>query len=300
LPQKDFVKAIGGDYVTVKELIPPGSSPATYELKPQDLIAIEEADIYFRIGYIPFEKANIENIKEANPSLNIVDTSENVNLRYFGEHEEHSHDEDHDAHEDDTDHDDEHADDHDEEHEEGHEEDHADEGHDDGHDDGHDHSGVDPHIWLSPEAVELQIESIYSALASTDSENAAYYRTNADAYIAKLDDLHESLEASFSDIETKTLMVFHPAWGYLADEYGLEQLAIEQSGKEPTASQLQEIIDEAKAEGVRVIFVQKQFDVAIAESIAEEIGAAVVQIDPLAEDYIANMESIGETINDYL
>jgi zinc transport system substrate-binding protein len=109
LPQKDFVKAIGGDYVTVKELIPPGSSPATYELKPQDLIAIEEADIYFRIGYIPFEKANIENIKEANPSLNIVDTSENVNLRYFGEHEEHSHDEDHDAHEDDTDHDDEHA-----------------------------------------------------------------------------------------------------------------------------------------------------------------------------------------------
>jgi zinc transport system substrate-binding protein len=91
-------------------------------------------------------------------------------------------------------------------------------------------------------------------------------------------------------------MVFHPAWGYFADDYGLEQVAIEQSGKEPTAEQLQNLIDMALEENIKVIFVQSQFDTDIAESIADEIGAIVVNINPLSEDYINNLRNIATTI----
>jgi zinc transport system substrate-binding protein len=290
LPQKEFVESVGGTHVIVKELIPPGASPATYDLSPKDLIAIEEADIYFRIGHIPFEDSHIEQIQSVNPDLVVVDTSESVPLLNFGEghdgHDEHEEDEhDEDGHEGEHD---ELGDDHDDSEEGG-------EMHDDH--EGHDHSGVDPHIWLSPNLVKLQVKSIQDALADMDPANAAEYASNADAYIAELDALDSELETAFNDIETNVLMVFHPAWGYFADAYGLEQIAIEQEGKEPTASQLQEVLDIARDEGVKVIFVQAQFDKSVAESVAEEIGAVVIQIDPLAEGYIQNLKTVGETIS---
>jgi len=261
LPQKEFAKAVGGDHVKVTELIPPGSSPATYDLSPRDLVVIEEADIYFRIGHIPFEKSHIEQIISVNPDLTIIDTSESVPLRYFDAAEEH---------------------------------DDADEGHN------HGHGNMDPHIWLSPRLVKIQVESIQDALVGMDAENAAEYRSNAKAYMAELDSLDSELKTAFEAIETNVLMVFHPAWGYFADAYGLEQIAIEQAGKEPTASELQTIIDRAKSEDVKVIFVQAQFDKSIAESVAEEIGVVVVQINPLAEDYVKNLRSVGKTISDNL
>ncbi|MBD3249829.1 hypothetical protein GF336_07315, partial [Candidatus Woesearchaeota archaeon] len=93
LPQKAFVKAVGGDLVNVKELIPQGGSPATYEPKPSDLALVEKADIYFRVGHIPFEKSHIDKLAGLNPSMKVVDTSVNVDLRNFGEHEEHTHEE---------------------------------------------------------------------------------------------------------------------------------------------------------------------------------------------------------------
>jgi zinc transport system substrate-binding protein len=88
LPQKAFVHYIGGDHVNVTELIPPGASPATYEPKPSDLALVENADIYFRIGYIPFEKSHADKLADLNPDMEIVDTSVNVQLRYFGGDEE--------------------------------------------------------------------------------------------------------------------------------------------------------------------------------------------------------------------
>ncbi len=274
LPQKEFVESVGGDHVSVKELIPPGSSPATYDLSPQDLAAIEEADIYFRIGHVPFEKANIDRIKSLNPDLVIIDTSESIPLRFFGEEGGHDQGEAHGGG----------VGEHESE----------DEGEDK---EAHHNEGADPHIWLSPNLVKLQVESIYVGLAEADPANANEYRANADTYIARLDSLDNELNAVFEGIGTNVLMVFHPAWGYFADAYGLEQIAIEQEGKEPTASQLQDLIDTARHEGVKVIFVQAQFDKSVAESITEEIGAVMIQIDPLAENYIENLESVGETIS---
>lgn len=327
LPQKAFVEAVGGENVIVNELIPKGASPATYEPKPSDLVLVEEAEIYFRIGHIPFEKSQVEKFSGLNPEMQIVDTSKNVNLRNFANHEAHSHD--HEDEHDDHEHDEEmHADDHDEEgahddhdhneemhtdeeqhdeegahddHEDEHNDhDHADEKmHADDHDD-HDHSGVDPHIWLSPVQVKAQVDVIAETLSEKDPANAETYRTNAAGFKMKLDELHDEIQAEFENINTNKLMVFHPAWGYFADEYGLKQIPIEQSGKEPTAEELAELIDLARDENIKVIFVQSQFNQEIANSIAEEIGAVVVSIDPLSEDYINNLKNVATTIADNL
>ncbi len=264
LPQKAFVEAVGGDLVNVKELIPPGGSPATYEPKPSDLVLVEKADIYFRIGYIPFEKSHADKFVGLNPDMKVVDTSVNVQLRHFGEHEEHTH-----------------------EHEEAHEEEHS-------------HEGVDPHIWLSPMQVKKQIDVIAQTLSQEDPANADTYNRNAENFKNQLDALHSEIESQLDELKTDKLMVFHPAWGYFADEYGLEQIAIEQSGKEPTAQELQHIIEEAKEEQIKVIFVQSQFNKEIAESVAEEARLVVVSIDPLSEDYINNLRNVATTISESL
>jgi zinc transport system substrate-binding protein len=171
-----------------------------------------------------------------------------------------------------------------------HEEDHHD----------HDHSGVDPHIWLSPMQVKKQVDIIAQTLSQEDPANADTYNSNAEQFKKELDALHTEIESEFAELKTDKLMVFHPAWGYFADEYGLEQIAIEQSGKEPTAQELQHIIEEAKEEEIKVIFVQSQFNKDIAESVAEEVGAVVVSIDPLSDDYINNLRNVATTISESL
>jgi zinc transport system substrate-binding protein len=297
LPQKAFVQAVGGDLVNVKELIPPGGSPATYEPKPSDLVLVEKADIYFRVGHIPFEKSHMDKLVELNSDMDIADTSVNVKLREFGEDEAHSHDEEH-APDHEEEHHEEEVDEHSHEDEE-HDHEHEDEMHEEDHHD-HDHSGVDPHIWLSPMQVKKQVDVIATTLAQEDPANADVYNTNAQTFKEELDTLHDEIEAELSTLKTDKLMVFHPAWGYFADEYGLEQIAIEQSGKEPTAQELQHIIEVAKEEEIKVIFVQSQFNKEIAESIAEEVGAVVVSINPLSDDYINNLRNVATTIAESL
>jgi len=141
---------------------------------------------------------------------------------------------------------------------------------------------------------------IARALAELDPGRADDYRNNAAAYAAQLDELHAELTTLLDGLETRTILVFHPAWGYFTDAYGLEQLAIEQAGKDPTAEQLRQIIDTARREDIKVIFVQAQFSRELAASVAREIDGVAVSIDPLAEDYIDNLRSVGQTVYDYL
>jgi zinc transport system substrate-binding protein len=273
LPQRNFVQAVGGDHVSVHVIIPPGASPATYNPKPGDLVRIEEADVFFRIGHIGFEQAHFGKIRSLNPDMRVVDTSQDIELRHFGEDESHEHE-------------------HEGEERAG-KETSVGEGADQA-------GGVDPHVWLSPPAVKLQVAAIARALAELDPEHADVYLSNARAYSARLDELHAELTALFARLESRTILVFHPAWGYFADAYGLEQLAIEQAGKDPTAEQLRRIIDTARRGDIKVIFVQAQFSRELAGSIAQQIDGVIVSIDPLAEDYITNLRSVGQTVHDYI
>jgi zinc transport system substrate-binding protein len=116
----------------------------------------------------------------------------------------------------------------------------------------------------------------------------------------ELDDAHGKLKEALRPYRGGTLMVYHPAFGYFADAYGLKQLAIEIGGKEPTPSQMADVIREAKAQAIRIIFVQKQFSTRAARVVAEAIDGAVLALDPLSADVIGNFERMGESIGNAL
>ena len=164
----------------------------------------------------------------------------------------------------------------------------------------HDHRGIDPHIWLSPTAVKVQSKNILNALIKLDPANRATYMENYSEFINDIDLLIKETVAILSGLSGKKLMVYHPAWGYFARDYGLIQLPIEVDGKNPNPSEMKKIIDTAKREGIRFIFVQKQSDTRSAEAIASEIKGEVIQIDPLALNWLDNMNKIAFTFKKML
>jgi len=154
------------------------------------------------------------------------------------------------------------------------------------------HRRMDPHIWLSPLNAKVMVQNICDGLIQVDPNNKDYYLRNMDAYIDKLDTLSNDIRNSLANIKTRAFIVFHPAWGYFAQEYNLEQIPIESGGKEPSAQDIANLIEEAKEHNIKVIFASPQFNPESAEVIAREINGRVVLIDPLAKDYIANMRLI--------
>lgn len=154
----------------------------------------------------------------------------------------------------------------------------------------------DPHIWLSPKRAKVMVEVIQREMCSLDPANKDTYEKNAKAYIEQLEQLDEELNVTFQGIENKKFVVYHPAFGYLAEDYGLEMFALEEEGKEATAGRLQKMIDLAKAENIKVIFYQEEIDSRQSEAYAEEIGGKTIQLSPLAADYIENLKRMAETM----
>jgi len=148
----------------------------------------------------------------------------------------------------------------------------------------------DPHIWLSPERVKVMIDIIAIELSEKDKEHADFYQENAKKYKSKLNKVDNEIKDIMQNLNNKSFIIYHPSFGYFADEYGLEMIAIEKDGKEATAKRLQEIIDRARKENIKVVFYQKEIDSRQSEAIAEEIGGKTVQIEPLAEDYLNNLK----------
>ena len=155
------------------------------------------------------------------------------------------------------------------------------------------HAGTpDPHVWLAPAPVKIQAGHILKALSEADPKNSLSYVAGYEAFLKELDTLDGEMKALFSGRKGENFMVFHPSWGYFAEAYGLEQVPVEVEGKEPKAAQLQSLIRRARKEGVKVVFVQPQFSVKSAEMIAREIGGQVVRVDPLAENWDANLREV--------
>jgi zinc transport system substrate-binding protein len=154
----------------------------------------------------------------------------------------------------------------------------------------------DPHIWLSPKRVEVMVKTIAAEMSALDPENQAIYQKNAEAYIAQLQDLDQEITAVLAPVQNKKIVVYHPAFGYLADDYGLEMVALEEEGKEATAQQLQKIIDLAKAENIKVIFYQEEIDSSQSQAFADELGGKTIQLAPLAANYIENFQNMAKTM----
>jgi len=154
--------------------------------------------------------------------------------------------------------------------------------------------GKDPHIWLSPRLVKIQAENIYQGLAEVDPEHADFYAQNKEQFIKDLDALDAEIADLLSGVKGKKFMVFHPSWSYFAQDYGLEQIPVEIEGKEPSAAELAELIEIAKTNDIKVIFVAPQFSTRSAETIARQIGGQVVFVDPLARDWMNNLRAVAK------
>jgi zinc transport system substrate-binding protein len=267
LPQAYFVQRIGGEHVAVEVLVRAGQSPHTYEPTPKQLTALSAARAYFRIG-IDFEVALVPRIERMFRNLRIVDTRAGVPLRRMTAEEGAAEEHEHGAHE-----------------QGGHE---ATAGGAAGR--------PDPHIWLNPLYVKTQAQTICDALIELDPVHADEYRRNLAAFAADLDRVHAKIAAALAPLKGRDVFVFHPAFGYFTDAYGLKQVPVEIQGKEPTARQLAALIDRAKAARVKVIFVQPQFPAKSAQAVAEAIGGAVVPMDDLPGDYLKSLEEMAGKI----
>jgi zinc transport system substrate-binding protein len=160
------------------------------------------------------------------------------------------------------------------------------------------HGATDPHVWLSPAGATQIAENIFQALEKIDPAHGDEYRKNYDGLAEQLKQLDAEIRTMLAPYRGRHFYVFHPSFGYFADAYGLEQTAIELDGKAPSPRQLAALIDRAQADGVKVVFVQKQFPADSAEAIANAIGGKVVPLDPLAEDCVANLRLIAESLKE--
>lgn len=154
----------------------------------------------------------------------------------------------------------------------------------------------DPHIWLSPMHGIIITRNIMNALIDIDPSNKNFYKNNADMLIAKLLNLHNELTEIFDNMENKTFLTFHPSWGYFAKDFGLTQIAIEHNGKELTSKNLADVINTARQNNIKTIFVSYQFDSRSAQIIANEIHGKVIKIDPLSRNYINNLQNMAKLL----
>jgi len=262
VPQKYFVEQIGQDRVDVQVMVQPGASPATYEPRSTQMVALTKAKIYFSIG-VPFENRWLKKIAASNPTMAVVPTDHGI--RKFSM-KSHSHKKD-----------------------------------EQGSDKGHLQRGIpDPHIWTSPALVMMQARMIVTALQKADPANRSVYQTDYKAFIAELVELDGDLRNIFADRQGQRFMVFHPAWEYFAHTYGLKQTPIEIEGKSPKPAQLKTLIEYARQHAIKVIFVQPQFSSKSAQLIAKEINGQVAFADPLAENWPANLRALAKTFEKVL
>lgn len=161
---------------------------------------------------------------------------------------------------------------------------------------GHHEGDIDPHTWLDPMLALKQAAVIRDTLAKADPGGIQLYLDNYRQLAADLQELDGFLREALAPYAGSTVYVFHPAYGYLCRAYDLKQKAITPGGREPGAKYIARLIEEARAEGVRVIFVQPQFSRKAAGTIARAIGGTVVELDPLAYDYFANLKQMARQI----
>ena len=161
-----------------------------------------------------------------------------------------------------------------------------------GHEEESAHSALDPHIWMSPLNVKIMVQNICEGLVKVDPGNKDYYEQNRDDYVNELTELDRDIRSGLAGVTNRAFMVYHPAFGYFAREYGLTMLPIEEEGKEPTAASLIHLIEQAREYKIKAIFAAPQFNPESAGVIADALGGRVILIDPLARDYVVNMRNL--------
>ena len=260
------VEQIAGDAATITTLVRSGESPATYQPSDAQISELMKASVYFRIG-VPFENGPWFEAIRASERVEVIDTRRGITLREMEAHR-HRHDE------------------------AAHEENASGTG-------GHTH-GLDPHIWLSPPLLKLQARTIAEALKTRDPARAAVFENRRTRLEQRLDELDEAIRRTLTPVRGRSFLIFHPAWGYFADEYGLKQVAIEIEGKTPTDHELTALQQFARNERIDVVFVQPQISGQAAEAVAAAIDGRIEALDPLAAEVEANLLRVADVLAEAL
>jgi len=248
-PLYSFTVNVAGDAALVENLVPVGTSIHTFQAKPSDIKKLAQADVLITNG-VGLEEFLSDIIEAAsNPNLLIIDTSKGINIL--------------DALEPEGD-------------ELGHEEEDEEHGHEEG----------DPHIWLSPKNAIRQVEAIRDALVKADSSNTKTYEKNAATYIEHLEQLDAEIAERLGKAEKKNYMVFHNAYQYFEEEYGMKSAAVIEKfpGKEPSPRYLKELIDLINNRDVRIVFTEPQFSPKLVNTLKQELGIYVGELDPIGSE----------------
>lgn len=161
------------------------------------------------------------------------------------------------------------------------------------HETGHEHEhGVDPHIWLAPRYAKEMSKTILKVLSERYPEQKDTFEVNYRKLEQDIDSVDQKAINILSGKTNKAFLIYHPALTYFVKDYGMEQISIENEGKEPNPTHMKNIIDQSKEKDIHIIFIQSQFDVNNAQSIAKETNGTIISIDPLAEDWLAEMNRL--------
>ena len=302
-----LAKAVGGDKIEVQSLAK--GDVHSYEPKPNDMKAVAKARIFIAAG-LEFEEAWIPRFKASAKNLVVVQSDAKI-AKLKEEHSGHAdHDEEHGEHEakDDkhsghaehsakdkhADHkakDDKHSGhaghaEHDEKHE-AHEE----------HDEEHE-AHADPHVWLNPMLAITMARNISDALIDMDKANKDFYLKNFQKLMNDLLAFDESAKNELAGLKNRKFVVYHPAWGYFAEHYDLEQISIERNGKEPKIDEMASTVKMIKDENIKVIFADPNRSQKSAQILASQTGAKVELLDPLGYNLLENLKIAVGAIKD--
>lgn len=156
----------------------------------------------------------------------------------------------------------------------------------------HSHTGTDPHIWMSPKNMETMARVVYGEMLKLFPEQKDYLKGNYEQMMREIKETASYAKRILAPYKGKTFMIFHPSLGYFANDYDLVQESIEYEGKEPSPAHMKELMDIANMKNIRLIFVQQEFDKRNAQIVAEQIGGQIVTINPLSENWPAEVKSI--------
>ncbi|WP_029904547.1 metal ABC transporter solute-binding protein, Zn/Mn family [Prevotella sp. 10(H)] len=257
-PQKYFLGTIVGDHYNVNCIVPSGANPESADFSPSQMMSLDKSAAYFKIGYLGIENTLIDKVTKSNPYLKVIDCSEGI--KQIGDPHIHCG-------------------------EDGHDHSHA-----------HGHAGGDPHTWSSVKSARIIVENMYKAILELDKENEADYTANYEKLTTEVNKTDSIIKSYLAKAPSKSFIIYHPALSYFADEYGLTQYSIEHEGKNPSPSQLKELIDKAKAEGVKTVFIQQEFDTKNAETIAEAIGGKTIPLNLLSYNWSDEMIKIAKAL----
>ncbi len=262
MPQRYLLKRLLGDDFEIMVIVPPGSSPETYAPNPLQMKMLSEADLYVRIGHIGIETAWLEKYISSYPKLKVINPSRSIEF-LTGRIHHHSKGDVHETA---------------------------------SGDEPVYYSGIDPHIWLSPVLMLRYCRHLAPMLIEKYPVREQQINLNLDRLSSEIEALDQKVRSILTPFKGEGFMVFHPAWGYFARDYGLTQYAIEDEGKSPSPQHMKAMTDLARGKNIRSIFIQNQFERKNAEAIAETLNISVVELDPLQEDWPSMIMEAAQSI----